>query len=185
MTEIKQTSNDKQYRSYEVTVDGEVAITDPVYMRDGNLKAEFREKVIYRFEAAGTWDVMVVPLMTVPDHRNGALIAVKHGTDPDTGLWLRQEHEVYVDAGLVAFYPMELGLITDSNGFFDELDEATAPDHGMAILAEVQGMLVCSSGLGDGAYGLYVRKDADGAIGAARHDPTRPGRQSRAPARPA
>lgn len=170
MAEIKQISNDKQRRKYEVTVDGEVAITDPVYMREGGLKAEFREKVIYRFEATGTWDVMVEPLMTVPDHRNGALIAVRHGTDPDTGLWLRQEHEVFVDAGLVAFYPMELGLITDTDGFFEELDEATAPDHGMAILAEVKGMLLCSSGLGDGAYGLYVRKDAAGTIDGVKVD---------------
>ena len=64
----------------------------------------------------------------------------------------------------------ERGEITDVNSFLDALEEATAAEHGMAILEEVQGILVCSSGLGDGVYSVSVRKGAGDAIDGVKVD---------------
>lgn len=170
MTKFKQTNDDKQYRQYEASVEGEVAIGDPLYMRPGAIREEIRDNQTFVFEATGTWDVMVEPLMTVPDHRNGALIAVRSGTDQKAGEWVKREEGLFVDAGLMSFFPLERGEITDVNSFLDALEEATAAEHGMAILEEVEGILVCSSGLGDGVYSVSVRKGAGDAIDGVKVD---------------
>ena len=106
MTKFKQTNDDKQYRQYEASVEGEVAIGDPLYMRPGAIREEIRDNQTFVFEATGTWDVMVEPLMTVPDHRNGALIAVRSGTDQKAGEWVKREEGLFVDAGLMSFFPL-------------------------------------------------------------------------------
>lgn len=170
MTKFKQTNDDKQHRQFEVSVEGEVSLGDPLYMRPGAIREEIRDNQTFVFEATGTWDVMVEPLMAVPDHRNGALVAVRSGTDPDAGEWAKREEGLFVDAGLMSFFPLARGLITDVDSFLDKLEKATAAEHGMAILEEVEGILVCSSGLGDGVYSVFVRTAADGTIDGVKVD---------------
>lgn len=156
MHEIKQTIEHEKEPQFQITVDGEVVIADPSYMRP-ELDSEIREGLIYRFDGTGVWDVKVTPLMSVPDHRNGALVAVRSGTGQDAGEWIKDEQKVYVDSAL-----------TNWEDYREERQRVAGFD--MAAVIEVDGTLLCSSGLGDGAYDVYVRRDDDGQVDGVKVD---------------
>ena len=164
--EIKQTIEDPIEPQYQVTVDGEVVVGDPSYMAD-DVMPEVREKLTFRFDGTGSWNVKVTPLETVPDHRNGALIAVRTGTEFDVGTWEKEDQVAAVDSAHMAFYPLDRGLLDDWEAFWGERSRLAS---GMAVLIPVDGTLVCSSGLGDGAYDIYVRRDANAQIDGVKVD---------------
>lgn len=58
-------------------------------------------------------------------------------------------------------------MLDDWMAFWDERNQIAS---GLAVLIEVDGTLLCSSGLGDGLYDLYVRRDHDGQINGVKVD---------------
>jgi hypothetical protein len=143
----------------EITVAGEVVITDPCYEPGTWCQAE-------RTVKPGKWHATAY--IADGEGRVSAL-EILHSHDGNMGSWSRQPEDIGVDSGQLAFVAREYGSWwageygSGQKPGYDEFCKITLTRE-MAGIVESGTAAVSSSGYGDGGYDLYQRKNKAGEI---------------------
>jgi len=157
-------NTDHTVESCEINVEGNATMIDPSYKAAGP-RGPFATG--YEFEATGRWVVTTTKMADKSmGERNQTLNAKRAGARfaPDAELSLVDT--VGVDAGLMAFYPESRGEIVDWKGFCEELFAAEQAGGGSyGAIRELQGVVLCTSGFGDGSYSVFAKTATDGQVG--------------------
>jgi len=148
-------------------VEGEVLICDPCYYTEDGTRDP--GDLGYRFDGTGDWRVSTSYLDEGSwGLRTSELTATRMGAVRGAG-GEQQVRRLAVDAGLMAFIPVESGRVRDWTAFCDELEKLGHYDGSrVAQPLAVDGRAVSSTGYGDGEYPCFVTYDTDGGVAEVR-----------------